>query len=156
MYDYRYQRDDFIPLLKDMGVTEILKEWLNKNATEDFLNELVQIKLGLILAPTQLRQLISDLQYEGSLSGVDIANLPAPVMRAAAPPGLGCSNGNVWITPFEGAYSIRFYVNGIYKTTLIDYNVTDLATLGAAVGDVIQVSHVVDGIPGWWASITVS
>ena len=152
MSDIRYARDDLIPFLQNAGIADDMKEWIAANASQEFLTELVQIKYGLVLLPSQLRQLISDLQNKGDLEGADMDSLPQPINRHAAPAGMGVGNGNVWATPPEGSYIFRFYTNGEHKRTLTDYYITDLASIGAVSGDVVQIAVVSDdGVVGWWA-----
>lgn len=157
MYDTRFSRDDLVPMLKDDGVAATLAPWLRSNASEEFLRELIQIEHSVVLLTGQLRQLIADLAAGGFLPGAGVTGLPAAVTVTPAPSGLGCSgvNGTVWVTAPGETYVLRFYVNGVYKLTLTNYNSTDPATLGASSGDVVQVCQVVDGVPGWWARITV-
>jgi hypothetical protein len=57
------------------------------------------------------------------------------------------------VTPPGEAYVLRFYTNGIHKLTLTYYYITDLASIGAVAGDIVQVARVVDGVVGWWARI---
>jgi len=153
--DNRYSRDDLIPMLKDAGVSDDVVPWLKYNASEGFLTELVQMKHGIILLTNQLRQLLSDLIYDGAIPGGEIVGLPAPVLRLAAPTGIGCGNGNVWANFVGTTYTARFYVNGVHKITMQDYYITDLASIGAVSGDIVQICQVTSGIPGWWARIKV-
>lgn len=152
MYDTRYSRDDLIPSLRDAGIAADVREWITANASQEFLTELIQIKHGIILLTAQLRQLISDLQSVGDLEGANVESLPVPIVRPAAPGGIGIGNGNVWANPPSESYQFRFYVNGEHKLTLTDYYITDLASIGAVSGDVVQIAVVSDdGVVGWWA-----
>lgn len=155
MYDNRYPQDDIIPMLADDGVATTLAPLIAKNHSEEYLIETITTDHGIILLTGQLRQLLADLTAGGFLPGVDTSGLPEAISRAAAPSGIGCGNGNVWVSPIGDVYTLRFYVNGEYKITLTNYYLTDLVTLGATSGDVVQVCQVVDGIPGWWARIDV-
>ena len=42
------------------------------------------------------------------------------------------------------------------KQVLTDYYITDLASLGAVSGDVVQICQVVEGVVGWWSHAEVS
>jgi hypothetical protein len=152
----RYARDDLIPGLRDDGVVTTIAPWLKFNISEGFLIEAIQTQHKTILQTGQLRQLIADLVHVGALEGGEIAGFPTPIERPATPSGIGCGNGNVWVTPPSSPYVLRFYVNGVYKMTQADYYITDLVTLGAVSGDTIQVCSISpEGIVGWWASIKV-
>jgi hypothetical protein len=155
MYDQssRFSMDDLIPMLVDDGIALTLAPWLKFNPTEAWLTEAIQMTHSVILLTGQMRQLIADLAAHGSIEGVDVAGLPSAIERAAAPTGIGCAGGNVWVTPPGDAYTLRFYVNGEHKITLPDYYITSLESIGAVTGDVVQVCQVVDGVPGWWARI---
>ena len=155
MYDTRFSRDDLVPMLKDDGVAATLAPWLRSNASEEFLRELIQIEHSVVLLTGQLRQLIADLAAGGFLPGADVTGLPAAITVTPAPTGIGCANGNVWVNGPGETYVLRFYCNGVYKLTLTNYYITDLASIGATSGDVVQVCQVVDGVPGWWSRITV-
>lgn len=139
----RYERDDYIPRLRDAGVaSEFVKTLIAGNASSETLIEVIQIERGIVLKIEQIRQLLSDLAHVGVLEGVATENLPNPVIRPAAPSGLGCSQAAIWITPPATPYEIRFYVNGVHRHTLHDYNSTDPATLGSVAGDIIQAAMV--------------
>lgn len=154
--DNRYSRDDLIPMLKDASVSDDIGPWLKYNASEGFLIELVQMRHGIMLLTNQLRQLLSDLIYIGSIPGGDINGLPAPTLRPAAPTGIGVGNGNVWANFVGTTYTARFYVNGVHKLTLTSYYITSLDSIGAVSGDIVQICQVSDtGIPGWWTRIKV-
>jgi hypothetical protein len=169
MYEIRYSRDDIIPMLRDDGIATTIMSWLRRNASEEFLMELIQMEHSLILLRGQLRQLIADLKFVGTMEGVDIESLPQAIVRPVAPTGIGCANGSVWVTPPGATYILRFYVNGIHKLTMPDYYITSLESIGAVAGDVIQVAAVapedvmegenvvtVKGTVGWWARIVVA
>jgi hypothetical protein len=156
MYDTRYPRDDLIPFLRDDGISDNLAHWLGKNASQEFLIELIQMEHSVILLTAQLRQVIADLCEIGELDGASIEGLPLPVIRPSAPAGIGCSGGNVWVSPSGEVYTLRFYRNGEHKLSMENYYITDLATLGAVAGDIVQVCQVTEGVPGWWARILVS
>jgi hypothetical protein len=153
MYENRFQRDDIIPMLRDDGIAATLAPWIAGNASEEFVSELIQMKHSVILLHAQIRQVIADLAGVGALEGIDVIDLPNSIDRPAAPTGIGCAGGNVWVTPPGTNYVLRFYVNGVHKSTLTDYYITDLASIGAVVGDVIQVAEVIAGVVGWWARI---
>ena len=157
MYDNRYSRTDIIPMLEDDGVATTLAPLIEKNHSEEYLQETIVADHGIALLTDQLRQLIADLAAAGKLDGAEVASLPEAIVRTAAPSGLGCSGvpGTVWVTPPGEVYTLRFYVNGTYKLTLANYNSTDPATLGAVSGDIIRCCQVTEGIPGWWARIAV-
>jgi hypothetical protein len=153
MLEIRYQRDDIIPMLRDDGIANTIAPYIANNASEEFLSELIQMEHSVILLHAQIRQIIADLAGVGALPGIDCIDLPNPIERPTAPTGIGCSGGNIWVTPPGETYFLRLYVNGEYKLTLTDYYITDLVSIGAVAGDVIQVAQVVDGIVGWWARI---
>jgi len=155
MYTTRYNNDDIVPMLRDSGVAATLAPWLRKNASEEFLIELIQIEHSIVLLTRQIRQLLADLKAVGDMPSIDVAELPNPIARAAPPSGIGINVENVWVSIPEGSYTLRFYVNSELKLTMPDYYITSLASIGAVSGDVVQVCQVVDGIPGWWARITI-
>ena len=78
--------------------------------------------------------------------------------------GIGLGSGNVWFSSYGGETwgethntgIFRFYVNGELKQVLTDYYITDLASLGAVSGDVVQICQVVEGVVGWWSHAEVS
>ena len=164
MADIIIVRDDLITYLESEGISTLIESLADLNTPiADFLCE-VKVwgrNKGISLAGMdayQVERLIADLDGAGKLANATLiegSNVVA-VSRAAAPSGIGIGSGNVWVTPPEGSYVLRFYVNGVLKTTLTDYYITDLATIGAVSGDTVQVCRVVDGIPGWWARIAVS
>lgn len=173
MYDTRYPRDDIIPMLRDAGIAATLQHWLKTNASQEFLIELIQMEHSVVLLPAQVRQLISDLKAVAALEGADVADLPQAITRPAAPTGIGCSGGNVWVTPPAIETTLRFYVNGVHKLSQVctpdpaNGYLTTLTTIGAVAGDVVQVAAVapadviVDeivvtakGTVGWWTRIT--
>jgi hypothetical protein len=78
-----------------------------------------------------------------------------PVLRPAAPTGIGVGNGNVWANFVGTTYTARFYVNGTHKLTMQDYYITDLASIGAVSGDTVQLCQVTAGVPGWFSRIKV-
>jgi hypothetical protein len=149
----RFSRDDIIPMLRDSSIATTLKHWIGRNASETFLIELIQIEHGILIDPSLLRQLVSDLWEVDDLEGCDVSSLPVPINRPAAPGGLGCSGGNVWVTPPATPYTLRFYVNGVHALTMDDYNTTSLESIGAVAGDIVQVGLISDGVAGWWARI---
>jgi hypothetical protein len=150
-------------MLHDSGIATTLTPWIKRNATLEFITELIQMEYGIVLLPSQLRQTIADLKFTGALEAADVEGLPGAVVRPAAPTGIGVGTGNVWITPPGEVYNIRFYVNGTHKLTMNDYYITSLESIGAVAGDVVQVAIVsiveVPGGPvgtvGWWARIAV-
>jgi len=160
MYEnVRVSRDDLVPLMvdDDLVVAKVI-ELCHKNCPIDVLIWEISDVSGIDdLTWDELKQFIVDAKWRGLLSEVAICGdeSPAAVIRSAAPSGLGIGAGNVWITPIGESYTIRWYVNGIYKITMTDYNTTSLATLDAVSGDVIQVCQIVGDIVGWWARIVV-
>jgi hypothetical protein len=163
MFDNRYSRNDLIPMLEDDGVAATLAPLIAKNHSEEYLTETIVTDHGIALLTGQLRQLLADLADAGKLDGADTASLPGAIARPAAPTGIGCNGASVWVNPIEGAI-MRFCVNGVFKlsTTVIYVDgvaaggyISDLATLGAVSGDVVQVCQVVDEVPGWWSRIPV-
>lgn len=160
MNTIRLMNDDLVPLLRDAGISEILETWITKNAPEDVLTWILSNWSGYDLSSLQIRQLIADLKEAGALPRATISgdSLPDPIERLSVPTGVGiAAGGNVWCTPPEGSYTIRFYVNGVLKTTLNDYYITSLESIGAVPGDVVQLCFVSPeaGIVGWWAQKVV-
>lgn len=156
MYTTRYNNDDIVPMLRYDGVATTLAPWLKKNASEEFLIELILMEHSIVLLTRQIRQLLADLRYVGDLPSIDVSELPTAIERAAAPSGIGINAENVWVSPPGATYILRFYVNGILKITLDNYYITTLASLGAVSGDVVQICQVVADVPGWWTSIKVT
>lgn len=159
MFENKFSRDDLIPMLRDAGIGVTLNPWLKKvNASEEFIIELIRLSHGVDLTVNQTRQLISDLLNVNALEDVNTnITLPIPITRPAAPSGLGCAHGgNLWCTPPDGDYTLRWYVNGNHILTMHNYNTTDLASVGAVPGDIAQVCQVSDsGAVGWFARIVV-
>lgn len=156
MTDIRFTYDDLIPLLQCSGIAATLNTWLARNAPEEILTWIISDTSGYDLTSGQLRQLIADLRDKGDLSQADISgdSLPDPITRLAAPTGVGVvAGGNIWCSAPEGSYILRFYVNNVLKTTLADYYITSLESIGAVTGDTVQLCFVstVDGTVGWWA-----
>jgi hypothetical protein len=157
------ERDDWIPLLELAGVAATLTDVSRYLPTIDELRIDLNrfcIDNGIELqdfSDAQIQQLVSDLVLAEKLVGSDIAegSNVAGIERAAAPTGLGIAGGNVWVTPPEGSYVLRFYTNGTLATTLTDYYITSLESIGAESGDVVQVCRVVDGVVGWMTSAAV-
>jgi hypothetical protein len=96
---------------------------------------------------------LADVKGSGMMPDIATESLPEPIIRPSAPTGMGCANGNVWVTPPGGVYVLRFYVNGEHKSTMPDYYITSLESIGAVPGDIVQVCQVIDNVPGWWARI---
>jgi hypothetical protein len=141
-------------MLRDDGIANTLKHWIQRNATEEFISETIQMEHSVILLHAQIRQVIADLASVGELEGIDTIDLPNPINRPPKPAGIGC-NANVWVSPMEGSYTLRFYVNGTHKLTMNDYYITSTESIGAVSGDIVQVAQVVDGVVGWWTRIEV-
>ena len=158
--EIRICRDDIIPRAVDAGILTTLNDYAAQNKTDEEVEEyLATLGDPEKLTWAQVKEVLADAALAGMAAASTIQLygdiLPDGTVRLAAPAGLGVGSGNVWVTPPEGSYSLRFYVNGVLKTTLTNYNVTDLATLGAGSGDIIQVCRVAAGVVGWWARITV-
>jgi hypothetical protein len=157
----RITRDDLTPFLYDNpAIVAKMIELCNKNCPIDVLLWQISDISGIkTITWDEVKQLIADAKARNALAEVAIAGdlLPDAITRAAAPVGLGCSTatGGVWCNAPDGEFVLRFYCNGDLKTVLENYNFTDLTTLGAVPGDIIQACQVVDGVPGWWARITV-
>ena len=156
-------RDDLIPLMESYGMASILEDLAAQNASMEKAIAVIEWELsqsGIYLSDiseSRIEHLVADLIEAGKLMGSEIAlgsNVEATA-RAAAPSGIGVGNGNVWVTPPGESYALRFYVNGQLKTTLTNYYITDLASIGAVSGDTVQVAQVVGGVVGWWASKAV-
>lgn len=155
----RIIRDDLVPLLADN--TEILDRTValcQKNCPIDVLLWELEDLSGLRnLTWDEVKQFISDSMNAGLMVGIDLSGdtMPTAISRAAAPSGIGCAGGNVWVTPPGETYSLRFYRNGEYKLSMENYYITSLESLDAVSGDVVQICRVVGGVVGWWARIAV-
>jgi hypothetical protein len=155
----RVSRDDLVPLMVDDAlVVAKTIELCHKNCPVDVMIWEISDVSGIDdLTWDELKQFIVDAQEIELLAEVAIAGdeLPAAIIRSAAPSGLGVGSGNVWITPIGESYTIRWYVNGIYKMTMNNYNLITLSEIGAISGDIVQVAQVVDDVVGWWSRIVV-
>jgi hypothetical protein len=172
MSDIRIARDDLIPLMESYGMAAIISDLAKQNASAAKAISVLEFEMSGVgifiegLSENRLEHLVADLKLAGKLPTEEVAlgsNVEG-VTRTAAPSGIGCAGGNVWVTPPGEGAVLRFYVNGEYKltTTVIFENgvvaggyISDLTTLGAVSGDIVQVGQVVDGVPGWWARIAV-
>jgi len=157
--DIRLTRDDLSPMMKDNApVVARIIELCRKNCPINVLLWEIGDAGGIQnLTWDEVKQFLSDAKASGVLDNLSIAGdtLPPAITRPAAPSGIGCANGNVWVTPPAEPYTLRFYVNGVYKLTQVNYYITTLAYIDAVNGDVVQICEVEDGIVGWWARIVV-
>ena len=156
-------RDDLIPLMESYGMAAILEDLAAQNAPIEKAIRVIEWEMSQAgihlsdISECRIEHLVADLLAAGKLTGSEIAlgsNVEATA-RAAAPSGIGVGNGNVWVTPPGESYALRFYVNGQLKTTLTNYYITDLASIGSISGNTVQVAQVVEGVVGWWARILV-
>lgn len=164
--DTRLGMNDLIPRLRNNGIVEKLELWSPFNwALSKILSDLLSSQsepLGLpdaMISEDQLLQCIADLKGAGLIPNVEVwgEELPAAIIRPAAPTGLGVSAENVWFSPPEPCVGTwRFYVNGVLAATLTDYYITSRASLGCVAGDIVQICQVENGICGWWAKIVVT
>lgn len=173
MNDIRIVRDDLTPYLVDKGMIDKISDLSTRNCPSEVMLWEIQDWAGLPgLTWEQLYQAITDVVAAQKMNQVTVEGTGdlTPVIRPTAPTGIGCGNGNVWVTPPNGNYIIRIYVNGILKQTLVDYYITDIASIGATLGDTVQICYVAyanilddqdrvvtaKGTIGWWAKIIVS
>ena len=149
--------------MESYGMADVLESLAAQNAPIDKAIHVIEWEMSQAgihlsdISESHIEHLVADLVASGKLTGAEIAlgsNVEATA-RAVAPSGIGCANGNVWVTPPGESYALRFYVNGQLKTTLTNYYITDLASIGAVSGDTVQVAQVVGGVVGWWASKAV-
>lgn len=165
-------RDDLVPYLESEGVVALIEELAALNTPiTDFICELKVWgrSKGISLAGIdayQIERLFADLVGSGKLSSASL--IEGSNVQAASRPvsvgGIGLGSGNVWFSSYGGETwgethntgIFRFYVNGELKQVLTDYYITDLASLGAVSGDIIQICQVVGGVVGWWGHAEVS
>lgn len=153
----RITRDDLSPMLEDNAdIVTLTLELCNKNCpVEVILWELSEISGVKNLTWQEVKQFIHDAKGNGKFPEIAVVgdSIPDPVVRPARVTGLGINTatGGVWTSAPAAEFTLRFYVNAALKTTLVNYNFTDLVTLGAVSGDVIQVCQTVDGVVGWWS-----
>lgn len=160
--DIRITTDDIIPRLRDMGVATQLNNWIPKNCPEEVLRWIISEWANIDINLLQLKQLIAELRLVNDIPQASSSGDALPVVEArpSAPTGIGCGSGNVWANPPGETYTFRFYTNGILKTTLTNYYITDLASIGAVSGDTVQICTTGtdlngDTLCGWWAKIVV-
>ena len=153
-----------IPALQDAGLDALLESIvLNCRTSEQVMWSLEGHSwVPKSLTWELLKCYIADRKAAGGLyklTAVDeigASALPVATVRAAAPSGLGTNGTGVWFTPPDPLVGKwQFLINGIPKLVLENYNTTDLASLGAVSGDVIQCCKTVDGVAGWMARIVV-
>ena len=160
MTEIRLCRDDIVPRAVDAGIISKLNEFAAQNKTD------VEVEgyLGTLGDPQnltwdQVKEVLADAILAGISGASTISiygdSLPEGTARAAAPSSPGTNGTNVWVTPPEGSYTLRFYVEGVLKLEQDNYNLTSLAALGATSGDIIQICQVANDVVGWWARITV-
>jgi hypothetical protein len=175
----RISSDDLIPRLENAGIAAIISQYAKKSIPQDVLlwlvNDYIAEKIGITLTWEQLLFAMADLVSAGYLVAPQMfgTSLPTPSGRVQAVGLTGVSNTSVWFSEYEGIAwgagdpladppvephdtgTFRFYVNGVLKTTLTDYYIADLATIGATTGDKVQMCEVKDGLVGWFAEVTV-
>lgn len=151
-----------IPALQDAGLDALLESIVLDCNQEDQIIWSLKGKIPYSMTWELLKCYIADRKAAGGLyklTAVDeigASALPVATVRAAAPSGLGTNGTGVWFTPPDPLVGKwQFLVNGIPKLVLENYNTTDLASLGAVSGDVIQCCKTVDGVAGWMARIVV-
>ena len=157
--------DNVIPRMADAGFMEALEAYvassvggyqvMNKSTSDVAIWAETQPNSPKL---DQIVDFVKDWHTSGKFTTIVIngENLDSGINRPAAPTSLGTGSGNVWFglpSPPTGTW--RFYVNGAYKLSLVDYNLTTLAELGAVPTDAVQICKVEDGIVGWWARIVV-
>lgn len=154
---------DLIPRAADAGLDAVIHS-LSYETIEDmpeFVARMNSQITPLRVTHGPLLQYIADRQTLGELLDVGCdETLPTPMVRSAAPDGLGAAAWGVWFsTPDSGTAMVHWYVNG----ALVLRREHDLATnrsatvdeLGAQPGDVVQVCVEVEGVVGWWGRITL-
>lgn len=155
----RITRDDLIPMMADnAAIVAKVIELCRKNCPIDVISWALSDILGIRdITWDEIKQFIADAKALGILPEVTISGdaLPAAIIRSAKVSGMGCANGNVWCTPPNESYTLRFYVNGVFKLAMQDYYITSLESIGAVPGDIVQIGRVVDDVSGWWNRITV-
>lgn len=151
-----------IPALQDEGLDALLEGVVLNCRTSEQVMWSLEGQVPRSMTWDLLKCYIADRKEAGGLyklTAVDeigASALPVATVRAAAPSGLGTNGTGVWFTPpapLAGTW--QFFLNGVPKLVLVDYNTTDIATLGAVSGDIIQCCEIVDGVAGWLARITV-
>lgn len=158
--EIRLCRDDIVPRAVDAGIIATLATFAAQNKSDDeVVGYLETLGDPQNLTWAQVKEVLADAVLAG-LSGADTIklygdSLPEGTARAAAPSGIGCAGGNVWVTPPGESYVLRFYVDGVLKTTLMNYYITSLSSIQAGPGDVVQICQVVGGVVGWWTRIAV-
>lgn len=165
MTDSRLSSTDLIPRLRNAKLAEKLELYNTENWDIDFaISTINDTDIINNLTKPQLLQFISDMKNIDLLPNVDIWDdtLPAAIERAEPVGLMSQSVDNIWFGSFEGIAisegnpcigEFWFYVNGIYKTSLTNYNVAAKSVLGCIEHDRIQVCQVKDGVCGWWAEI---
>lgn len=152
----QFHIDDLIPRLADAGFMEELEIFAAQNKDLDEVTAWATTKTQ---SPSidQVYELIRDWKASGKDTKIEVdgVDLSGGIARPVAPSSPGIGNGNVWVTPPEGSYTLRFYVNGILKLEQANYNLTSLAAIQAGPGDIIQICQVAEGVVGWWARISV-
>lgn len=152
----QFHIDDLIPRLADAGFMEELEEFAAENKN---LEEVTAWATTKTQSPSidQVYELIRDWKASGKDTKIEVdgVDLSGGTARPVAPSSPGIGNGNVWVTPPEGSYTLRFYVEGVLKLEADNVNMPSLALLGATSGDIIQICQVADGVVGWWARISV-
>ncbi len=164
-------RDDLTPMLESYGVVSIINDLATQNASATRARTVIEWEMSKCginiteLSQHQLEILVIDLKTAGKLDNASATEGGTwdGVVRPVAVSGLGIGGGNVWFGGYEGQTwseshntgTFRFYVNGELKQTLTNYYITDLVSLGAISGDIVQICQVSNGIVGWWKSISV-
>jgi hypothetical protein len=156
MTEISLHTDDYIPRMLDSGMLVSLETFCAAPKSTIDVENFFQSH-GYALNWDQIKQFLVDVIRKGeqSILQLDGDVLPTPIIRDTVS-GLGCNSSIIWFTPpspLVGTW--RFYVNGVLKQVLVDYNTSDFVTLEAVPGDTIQVCKVTDGVVGWWAQVVV-
>lgn len=159
MTEIRLCRDDIIPRAVDAGILTTLAAYAAQNKSDDeVITYLATLGDPQNLTWDQVKEVLADAVL-ADLSGADTIklygdSLPEGTARATAPASPGTNGTNVWVTPPEGSFTLRFYVNGVLKLSGSD-NIPSLASIQAGPGDIVQICQVVEGVVGWWARIAI-
>ena len=155
--EIRIHVDDLIPRLQDSGIIENIEEYSAFNRScVSFESWLV----SQVLSPNieQVYELLRDWKSSSGSFRVEIdgVDLSGGIIRPEVPSGLGTNGVNIWFTPPDPLVGVwRFYVNGILRKILPNYNNISVEEIGAHHGDIVQVCEVKDGIVGWWGRIQI-
>ena len=174
-------RDDYVPELEYHGIAAKIDELSGKHISiEDFICHIRVFAYDHGMGSLhgfdlyQVEHLIADLGAAGKLKTarmIEGSNAQAD-NRPVAVSGIGITSEAVWFGTYEGLEwkdtepqhntgVFRFYLNGELAVTQTNYYRTTFSEIEAALGrvpvagDKIQIAQVVNGIVGWWNSISV-